>query len=241
MITFDDAYLDFAEHAWPALKAHDLPVMLFVPTAFPDCPERVFWWDRLEHAFEQTKRREEISSPLGPLALASQDQRQSSHRRLKHYLKTLQSEVALRVTAEVCEALDVASPRSLVLGWNDLRQLANEGVTLGAHSQTHPFMSRLTREEAHAEIAGSLDDLKREIGEDLPYFAYPDGQYNHHTVEILGECGVEIAFTTETGANDLSDVDPLQLRRLYVGPREKLGMVRARLIHSALTRHGSSR
>jgi len=42
MITFDDTYRDFAEFAWPVLKQHKLPVTLFVPTAFPDQPDRSF-------------------------------------------------------------------------------------------------------------------------------------------------------------------------------------------------------
>jgi hypothetical protein len=36
VITFDDAYCDFAEHAWPTLQRYSLPATLLVPTAFPD-------------------------------------------------------------------------------------------------------------------------------------------------------------------------------------------------------------
>ena len=50
LVTFDDAYADFAEHVWPVMKQLGLPVTLFVPTAFPDHPERGFWWDRLYNA-----------------------------------------------------------------------------------------------------------------------------------------------------------------------------------------------
>src|SRR2546421_516354 len=38
LVTFDDAYCDFAEHAWPTLKRYRLPATLFVPTAYPDQP-----------------------------------------------------------------------------------------------------------------------------------------------------------------------------------------------------------
>src|SRR2546422_713898 len=46
IITFDDAYRNFEEVAWPVLKRHRLPTTLFVPTGFPDRPEKVFWWER---------------------------------------------------------------------------------------------------------------------------------------------------------------------------------------------------
>ena len=38
VITFDDAYRDFYTHAFPLLCDLDLPVTLYVPTGFLDCP-----------------------------------------------------------------------------------------------------------------------------------------------------------------------------------------------------------
>src|SRR5262245_66051523 len=34
LITFDDAYRDFMDVAWPILQAHRVPATLFVPTAY---------------------------------------------------------------------------------------------------------------------------------------------------------------------------------------------------------------
>src|SRR5512138_1997070 len=39
LITFDDAYRDFGEIAWPILRRHRLPATLFVPTAYPGAPD----------------------------------------------------------------------------------------------------------------------------------------------------------------------------------------------------------
>jgi peptidoglycan/xylan/chitin deacetylase (PgdA/CDA1 family) len=47
LVTFDDAYQDFAAHAWPILQQQQVPCLLFVPTAFPGEPQRIFWWDQL--------------------------------------------------------------------------------------------------------------------------------------------------------------------------------------------------
>ena len=43
LITFDDAYRSFETIAWPVLERLGLPAVLFVPSAFPGRPERVFW------------------------------------------------------------------------------------------------------------------------------------------------------------------------------------------------------
>src|SRR3712207_2813854 len=56
LVTFDDAYRDFAEHAWPTLRRYRLPATVFVPTAFPDRPQRIFWWDQLYHAVNTAHR-----------------------------------------------------------------------------------------------------------------------------------------------------------------------------------------
>jgi peptidoglycan/xylan/chitin deacetylase (PgdA/CDA1 family) len=50
LLTFDDAYHDFGDIAWPILNRYRLPVTLFVATGYPNRPERAFWWDRLYHA-----------------------------------------------------------------------------------------------------------------------------------------------------------------------------------------------
>ena len=53
LITFDDAYTDFAEHAWPTLLEYEIPAVLFVPTAYPDS-QQVFWWDRLQQVAHES-------------------------------------------------------------------------------------------------------------------------------------------------------------------------------------------
>lgn len=46
-LTFDDGFENFATHAWPALRAHDLPATLFVPTD----------WVGRENAWDADDRR----------------------------------------------------------------------------------------------------------------------------------------------------------------------------------------
>ncbi len=36
LITFDDAYCDFADYAWSILNRFRLPATIFVPTAYPN-------------------------------------------------------------------------------------------------------------------------------------------------------------------------------------------------------------
>jgi peptidoglycan/xylan/chitin deacetylase (PgdA/CDA1 family) len=230
MITFDDAYCDFAQHSWPILKRYGLPVTVFVPTAYPDHPERAFWWDRLHHAIVATRRRQPLRTPVGLLPLASTAERERTRRRLCDYVKAQPHGRAMAWVDRLCSELDAPRPAASVLGWDALRRLAGEGVTLGAHTRTHPLMNRVTPAEAHAEAAGSLQDLRREIGTVPAVFAYPGGALNGAVARAVEHAGFHVAFTTARGINDLAGADRLRLRRINVGRRTTETVLRAQLL-----------
>lgn len=229
LVTFDDAYVDFEEHAWPVLKRHQIPVTLFVPTAFPDHPERLFWWDRLFHAIHTTTVGE-VHTPLGSLPTSTALQRTQTFTQLKNHIKSLPNDVAVSLVAELGEQLDVAPHANCVLSWDALRKLAKEGVTLAPHTQTHPIMNHIPSSAMQSEALGSLSDLQREIGVTPPVFAYPSGFHNQEVVNALKRTGFKLAFTTERGINDLNRADPLQLQRINVGARTTIPILQAQLL-----------
>jgi peptidoglycan/xylan/chitin deacetylase (PgdA/CDA1 family) len=231
LITFDDAYVDFAANAWPILKRYRLPVTVFVPTAYPDQPERSFWWDRLYRAFFHTPKTELSASPLGPLSLKSSEERRYSLRKLQIYMKSLAHQQAMALTDEVCSELGIEKTTyKSTLSWGELRQLARDGVTLGAHTQTHPILTQLEPRQIRAEVAGSQQDLKREIGRVLPVFCYPNGNCNDMVIDILREEGFVAAFTMQSGHNDLRCADHFRLCRTSINKRTSPLVFRLRLL-----------
>ena len=106
MLTFDDAYRDFAEAAWPVLGRLGIPATLFVPTAFPDT-DRPFWWDRLYAALIHTAQTQPIETAAGSLALADRADRAAAFRSLRSELKSLPHAAAMaevdRLVAELGE------------------------------------------------------------------------------------------------------------------------------------------
>lgn len=229
LVTFDDGYRDFAVHAWPILRHHRLPVTLFLPTAYPDRPERAFWWDRLYAALRGSSCST-VDAPMGRLSLATPGQRERAFRYLKEQVKTLPHTQAMSWVDQTCAALGGASPEPWILGWSEVRRLAAEGVTLGAHTRTHPMLNRIPPDEARAEVAGARADLAREVGSTPPILAYPGGGVSDAVVQVLAEDGIELAFTTWRGGNDRRRADPLRLRRVGIGSRATLAVFRARLL-----------
>jgi peptidoglycan/xylan/chitin deacetylase (PgdA/CDA1 family) len=233
LITFDDGYRNFAEVAWPILKRHGLPATLFVPTAYPDRPDRLFWWDTLAHALGHTARRDAIDTPAGLLPLASAAQRQKALSRLKAALRPLPDEEAQEWSRRLAAELNAPPQSNQVLGWDELRRLEAEGVTLGAHTQTHPNLAHLEAEEVRREVEGSLADLDRETGRAWPIFAYPAGSHRPETIEAVRRAGVLLAFTTRRGTNDMSRAGRwLALRRNNVGAGASWPVLWARLLQA---------
>jgi peptidoglycan/xylan/chitin deacetylase (PgdA/CDA1 family) len=232
LLTFDDAYLDFEEHAWPVLKRLGLPVTVFVPTGFPDHPSRVFWWDRLFQTIASS-REGRLDTPFGLLRWSSFGDRVRCFRRVREAVKGMPHREAMGLVDRICAALGDGHPAPAVLGWSALRSLAREGVVLGSHTRNHPMMDRIAPEDAREEIVGSIEDLKREISAVAPVppvLAYPAGRYDRHVARVVAESSVELAFTTEPGINELRRSDRLRLRRVHVGARTGRAGLRAQLL-----------
>ena len=227
LVTFDDGYRDFARHAWPVLRHHGVPVTLFVPTAFPGEPRRCFWWDWLHSALWRTRRRNSIETAAGRLPLATPEDRRRAHRALANQLARTPNDEAMMTVKLICAALDQPEPSCPLLDWGELRELAEEGVTLAPHTRTHPRLDLIPLTAAWREIAGSRADLAREVGDPPPAFAFPGGGHDERLVQVLAEQGFELGFTTHRGPNDLSRHGWLSLHRTNVGRRTTLPVLRA--------------
>lgn len=232
LLTFDDAYRDFEWHAWPVLERRGVPATLFVPTAFPGDTTRSFWWDRLHAALVCTTRREALPTPVGRLALGTRHDRERAHRRLSAWIQERPHADAMAAVDELCGTLGEppCPPRSL-LSWPELRRLCARGVTVAPHSRTHPRLDRLSLQRAREEMAGSRDDLTRELGAPpVPAFAFPGGGHRPELSALAAEEGFELAFTTERGPNNPARLDWLALGRTNVGRRTTLPVLRAQLL-----------
>lgn len=241
-ITFDDAYRDFATIAWPVLRTLSLPVTVFVPTGYPDRPDRIFWWDRLHTALRQysadvldvnalTRVPPGQAAPFGPLKIDNPVRRRGAQKRIQRWIKSIPHELAMEAVDRLCDGMgSTNSSVSEVLGWEDLRKLDREGVTLAPHTRSHVALPQTSTADVMREIVGSRNDLEEQIGHAPPIFSYPFGAHDDRVVAAVQDAGFGIALTCLDGQNNLRTIDPLRLRRINVTPRTTPLIFKARLL-----------
>jgi peptidoglycan/xylan/chitin deacetylase (PgdA/CDA1 family) len=221
-LTFDDGYRDNLTHAAPILARHGLSATIFLVSGWIDTP-RMPWVDRLAHAIKTTSRdRVTIDGATAPLA--SRAERLAVLNRALRHLKSV-PDVERRASLEQLVG-DLAPVPALVLKrlmltWDEVAALRGLGFAIGAHTVSHPILSRVTPDEAWEEIRGSKVAIEKAIGSSVHGFAYPNGgvaDYDETSAKLVREAGFHFAVTTRHGLNN-SRTPRSELRR--GGPSEQ--------------------
>jgi peptidoglycan/xylan/chitin deacetylase (PgdA/CDA1 family) len=74
-----------------------------------------------------------------------------------------------------------------------LRSLQSHGVTVGAHSCTHPQLTALTSELLRHEVTDCRSQLQDLTGTSVDFFAYPGGRFNRQVVQAVQQAGFTAA------------------------------------------------
>jgi peptidoglycan/xylan/chitin deacetylase (PgdA/CDA1 family) len=228
MLTFDDAYRDFGHHAWPVLKRLGLPATLFVPTAYPDNPRGWYWWDHLYSALMHGDN-EFVDTSLGRLSLKTEGRRLLAYGILRSQILESDHESAMRLVADTTKRLGRPEGTNAVLGWSDIAAMVRDGLTVAAHSRSHARLDRVNPRQLEDELRGSHEDLRRILGAAPPAFAYPGGHLDTAVLAAARAAGFLLAYTTRRGVNDLQTANWLELKRINVGRRSNLSLLRGQI------------
>jgi peptidoglycan/xylan/chitin deacetylase (PgdA/CDA1 family) len=180
LLTFDDGKRNNFTEIAPELELRRVPAVFYVTTG-PLSTGASFWFDR----HEQLVRR------LGhcPPGLELQPLKKLPFNLLTERLDRACTEHGLTTENEP----DTLRPMS----WDEARDLARRGFTIGAHSETHAILTNETKERAFAEIEGSLARVSSELGTPCATFAFPNGNYTPELAQHALRCGANTVMTTE--------------------------------------------
>lgn len=223
--TFDDAYRDNLEVAYPIFKKHGAPFALFVPTSFPDRRGEL-WWVAIEAVIAQNdsigllingrEQRLECRSAWEKRdlfdALYGWLRERDSDDDIRRVVRDLAARYHVDI-AQICE--------QQCLTWDHIGELARDPlVTIGAHTVNHPILTKLPTTRVVAELKMGRAVIEGAIGRAPTHFAYPFGQSFSAGVRefrIARDLGFKIALTTRPGV-----IFPEHVNQLWSLPRISL-------------------
>ncbi len=113
---------------------------------------------------------------------------------------------------------DVALP-TIMLNWDEVAEMSRLGMTIGAHTVTHPNLPSAGLPAATDEIIASKRLLEARVGADVTMFSYPNGgaesYYTPELQQAVARAGFDAATTSRNGfatrASDLYAIERVQV------------------------------
>ena len=72
-----------------------------------------------------------------------------------------------------------------------VKTLDSSGIEIGTHSNTHPYMSKLSASQMQAELQTSVDKIKNITGKEVTLFRPPYGDYNDTLVTVAENMNIK--------------------------------------------------
>jgi len=203
LITFDDGDVSVLENAIPLLEKYNLPAILFVITDLIDST-KPFWWYEIEQLVDK----------------------KIAYSKVWEVKKIPNAERVVYL-----EELRTANPNNVnqnQLTTRELKLMHSKNVTIANHSHTHPMFDKSTRKELQSEMALSNSFLK-ENKFDHELFAYPNGNFDIQSEEILKESTIKYAFLFDHRLNKKA-INPLRISRIRVNSDANLDEFKTKIL-----------
>ena len=238
LIAFDDGYRDNFDTAFPILKELGVPATFIIPTAFFERPG-LPWWDHVAFVLKRTEQNRitlDWPTPM-TIELGPGPRSDAIWSVISQYLEgKVDDEARFRAHLEERAGVvvdDTALGRELFMTWDQVRLLAETGMSIGSHGHTHRNLARLSEDEQGEELTTSKRILEHELGRQVQSVAYPfgwRGTYSESTERQASAAGYRLAFSSRKGVNRPGSWDQFALCRLGIGFSDTTSLLRARLV-----------
>ena len=219
-IMFDDGYKDNIDFAAPILKKYNVKASFYVVT---DCINNNIptWTHILEHLFQFTSNKKiDLSFDFLPNELKISELNDLEDRlkyvsKLKPFLKTISHDNRQTVLNRVIKTYNDIELPELMMNWDDLRHLKNEGHYIGSHTVTHSMLGTMSDEN---EVLTELKLSGKLIEEQLGYFplsiSYPVGSFNEKTKRLAKEVGYKMGLAVKQQIHNPKKEDLFEVSRI---------------------------
>jgi len=109
---------------------------------------------------------------------------------------------------------DESIPEIPMLSWDEIREMNDYGIDFGAHSCSHPHLSKISKERLKNELLNSKWIIESQINRPVKFLSYPYSDFNRETTETARECGFLAAFGGVDFSLNNTKEDLYNLKRL---------------------------
>lgn len=204
--TLDDGYMDNYLHALPVFQKYNAPFIIYIHTGLPD-DNAVLWWWMLEDIVRDNDKVDiQLNGDDAHFVTETLHQKQQAYDRIYWAIRLMPAAIQGPTVQGIVDRYHIdPTPvrRNLAISWDRIAELAaNELATIGAHTLSHPALSRLPLEEMRDEVAQSRAIIEQRIGRPVRHFAYPYGDPGSAGIRefrVIRELGFTTATTTRKG------------------------------------------
>ena len=233
-LTFDDGYIDTYEIVYPILKKRQIPFCVYVVPDYLD-HKQVLWWYMIEKIIHtQSSVTLHLNYEKFRCSTSTPRAQNIAFYSIRERVKLLNESQRGEWIEDCLEKYNLERKKysqSLTMDWTQLKKLASDPlVTIGAHSFTHPALSRLSESEAYHEIAQSKSVLETALERPVTHFAYPFGgpdEASQREFQLAKKAGFITATTTRNAPVFRTHSDKLAaLPRLMIdGNQEHISQI----------------
>ncbi len=245
VITFDDGTKDIFLNAFPFLKESKIPATIFL-TIDPIEKHKLLWFDFIPIVIKNSRRKtldlQEFG--MGKYLINSREEKELATERIVKSAKKMNKELREKLCESLQNKLSISDEElkgaadEEILTWEEIRQMRDAGIEIGAHTMSHTILTNLPLEEARLEICESKRIIEDKLRERVELFAYPNGSssdFNDNIIRILKENNFQGACTLMNGnSND----DVFALHRVNIHERtvtDSKGIFRKSLFSALIT------
>jgi len=203
LITFDDGYKDVYTYAYKILKKYNVSPIVFIPTDYIGS-NKIFWWD------EAAQRLRDKGVNLENIRRVLKDIGQLSEEKKDEFIRKIRNE-----SKEVGRNL---YKTRIVLNWDEINEMSQNGIEFGSHTCSHPILSKINLDSVEKEIVNSKRFIEEKIGKPVQIFCYPrgrSGDFNKTHYDILNKAGIKSAVCSIPGINK-GNWENYKLKRISV-------------------------
>jgi peptidoglycan/xylan/chitin deacetylase (PgdA/CDA1 family) len=226
-VTIDDGYLSSYRIAYPILKELSLPATIYLTTGFVGT-KKAPWVDVLMDTLFRTKVKTlYLPELLGKevVDLSTSHQKTVVFSRLFKILLNLHHEKKITAMNRLVKILlaDKTSSDNTgrkMVNWKEVIEMSENNIYFGAHTVTHPTLSKMEPPEAKREINDSQKEIEKRLGNKVTHFAIPNGKNEDFSDGLKKYCkdtGIKTVVSTEPGVV-FPHSDPYFLKRIIPPP-----------------------